>query len=66
MIHSSLCKRMAKHKCDPMRRPNICFYQHVDDWDNWYIGIFENFPCDSKKELNKRGGQIIREIGTVN
>ena len=42
------------------------FYQYVDDWDNWYIELFENFPCNSKEELNKREGEIIREIGTVN
>ncbi len=51
---------------DYKQRPNICFYQHVDDWDNWYIELFENFPCNSKEELNKREGEIIREIGTVN
>ena len=62
----SLCERMAKHKYDSTKRPNICFYQYVDDWDNWYIELFENFPCNSKEELNKREGEIIREIGTVN
>ena len=45
---------MAKHKYDSMKRPNICFYQHVDDWDNWYIELFENFPCNNKEELNKK------------
>jgi predicted GIY-YIG superfamily endonuclease len=62
----SLCERMAKHKYDSMKRPNICFYQHVDDWDNWYIELFENFPCNGKEELNKKEGQVIREIGTIN
>jgi hypothetical protein len=62
---------MAKHKYDSMKRPNICFYKHVDDWGNWYIELFENFPCNSKEELNqkesnKTEGQVIREIGTIN
>ena len=30
------------------------------------IELFENFPCNSKEELNKKEGQIIREIGTIN
>ena len=30
------------------------FYQYVDDWDNWYIELYENFPCNNKEELNKR------------
>ena len=62
----SLCERMGKHKYTSTKRPNICFYQYVDDWDNWYIELFENFPCNSKEELNKREGEIIRKIGTVN
>ena len=61
-----LCRRMSKHKYDSTKRPNICFCQYVDDCDNWYIELFENFPCNSKEELNKREGEIIREIGTVN
>ena len=61
-----LCRRMSKHKYDSLNKPTIFFYQHIDDWDNWYIELFENFPCNSKEELNKREGEIIREIGTVN
>ena len=30
------------------------------------IELFENFPCNSKEELNKKEGQVIREIGTIN
>ena len=32
----------------------------------WYIELFELFPCDVKCELEKREGEIIREIGTLN
>ena len=62
----SLSERMAKHKHDSMKRPNICFYQHIDDWDNWYIELYENYACENKEQLNKREGEIIREIGTIN
>jgi hypothetical protein len=62
----SLCTRMAKHRNDYIYRPTVSFYQHVDDWDNWYIESYENFPCDSKEQSNKREGQVIREIGTLN
>jgi GT2 family glycosyltransferase len=61
-----LCRRMSKHKYDSLNKPTIFFYQHIDDWDNWYIELFENFPCNSKEELNKRGGEIFREIGMYN
>jgi hypothetical protein len=26
----------------------------------------KNFPCENKEQLNKREGEIIREIGTLN
>jgi hypothetical protein len=27
---------------------------------------YENYPCENEEQLNKREGEIIREIGTVN
>ncbi len=42
-IAQSFCERMAKHEYDSMKRPDICFCQHVDDWDNWYRVIWK-FP----------------------
>jgi len=36
------------------------------DWNDWYIEFYENYPCENKEQLNKREGEIIREIGTVN
>jgi hypothetical protein len=32
-----LSRRMSKLKYDSINKPAICFYQHVDDGDNWYI-----------------------------
>ena len=28
----------------------------------WYIDLYENYPCRSKKELNIREGQVIKEL----
>jgi hypothetical protein len=61
-----LSERMAKHKYDSIRIPTICFYQYINNWNDWYIELFENYPCENKEQLNKREGEIIREIGTVN
>ncbi len=36
------------------------------DWSNWYIELYENHPCNSKEELLKREGEVIRLIGTLN
>jgi hypothetical protein len=31
-----------------------------------YIELYENYNCNSIEELNKREGEIIRVIGTLN
>jgi len=61
-----LSRRMSKHKYDSINKPTICFYQYINDWNDWYIELYENYPCENKEQLNKREGEIIREIGTVN
>jgi hypothetical protein len=34
--------------------------------DNFYIELYENYNCNSKEELNRREGEIIRQIGNLN
>jgi hypothetical protein len=34
--------------------------------DNFYIELYENYSCSSKEELNRREGEIIRDIGNLN
>jgi len=38
----------------------------VKDITEWYIELYELFPCITKKELTTREGDIIKEIGTLN
>ena len=40
--------------------------RETNDIDNWYMELYENYPCKSKEELNRREGQVIRQIGTLN
>ena len=37
----SLSERMAKHRYDSMKRSNNFFYQHINDWNDWYIELYE-------------------------
>ena len=61
-----LAKRFAGHKVDSKRNP-LPLYNHInDDWKNWYIELYEYFPCDNKEQLEKREGEVIREIATIN
>ena len=34
--------------------------------NDWYIELFEDFPCERKEQLDKREGELIRQIGTLN
>ena len=34
--------------------------------NDWYIELYEDFQAETKEQLNKREGEIIREIATLN
>jgi hypothetical protein len=59
-----LCERMTNHRNNPNK--NISFYSHVKDWNDWYIELYEDFPCERREQLVKREGEITRQIGTLN
>lgn len=62
-----LYKRFYKHKSKSKQCMNYLLYKEVNnDWTNWYIELYENYPCNSKEELLKREGEVIRLIGTLN
>ena len=58
--------RMSKHRYDSKKSQTLPFYKQVKDWNDWYIELYEDFPCERKEQLEKREGEIIREIGTLN
>ncbi len=68
----TLCKRWGDHKSaytTYQDKYDFLLYQKIketSDLQNWYIELYELFPCNSKMELEKREGEIIREIGTLN
>jgi len=64
-----LYKRFYQHKKDSQTEKYInkkLYIEVNNDWDNWYIELYENYPCNNKNELCKREGEVIREIGTLN
>lgn len=63
----TLSTRLGEHKKMSKKHPNILLYKTInDDWSNWFIELYELYPCNSRIELNKREGEIIREIGNLN
>ena len=65
----SLAVRWGGHKRHSKveSHKNSLIYRTINqDWDNWFIELYELYPCSSKEELCRREGEIIREIGTLN
>jgi len=53
------------------KKHKLCsLYQYVndigDDWNNWYIELYEDYPCKNKYHLEKREGVVQREIENIN
>lgn len=67
-----LCKRWYNHKNNCFKenyyKYNYIIYQKMRETniDDWYIELYENYSCNCKNELNRREGEIIRLIGTLN
>lgn len=68
-IQDYLCQRFAVHMQACRKGSNNCLlYSRMREngMQNWYIELYEAFPCNNKDELLKREGEIIRQIGTLN
>ena len=62
----TLSQRIAGHRYDSKAHPSKMFYSKIEDWNDWYIELHEDYPCERKEQLAKREGEIIRQIGTLN
>lgn len=60
-----LYKRFFGHKTNS-KNSDCKLYTFVEDWNDWYIELYELYPCNSREELCKREGEVIRLIGTLN
>lgn len=67
---NTLSKRFEGHRleCKQEKKNCVSLYNNIidNDWTNWYIELYEDFPCNNKKELERQEGIIIRQIGTIN
>jgi hypothetical protein len=64
---TTLSRRLAEHKSKSKKYNTRKLYQSINDnWDDWYIELYEVYPCENKEQLNKREGEITRVIGTLN
>lgn len=63
----TLPRRFAKHKETSKIKPHFLLYSSVNKkWEEWYMELYELYPCSCRAELQRREGEIIREIGNLN
>jgi hypothetical protein len=60
----TLTKRLCYHKTSLLHYNSTgdkyCSAMEMFKHNDYYIELIENFPCQSKNELNKREGELIR------
>ena len=61
-----LSKRWGDHKHCWKSGNHLPFHKLIEDINDWYIELYEAFPCQNNEELTRREGQIMREIATLN
>ena len=68
---SSLSKRMSEHRNNARTSAKMRHYALYESmrehgFDTHCIELYELYPCETKMELHRREGEVIREIGTLN
>jgi len=67
-IEIYLSKRFQKHKS----HKHCSLYQYINNpdnetnWSDWYIELYEEYPCENKLVLCKRENEVIRQLATIN
>ncbi len=67
-----LFKRWHSHKTKAFMENsnayNMILYQKIreSNVEDWYIELYEDFSCERREQLDKREGEVIRQIGTLN
>ena len=62
----TLEKRFYQHQILSAKSETTFYKTFQENMDDWYIELYELFPCKNYRELYIREGQIIKEIGTLN
>lgn len=55
-----------KYRCKIGKKGALFKHIENNDWSQWYIELYENYPCNNRSELEKREGKIIRQLATIN
>jgi hypothetical protein len=65
----SLAKRKGQHKGDYKRHSETSRYVSsfkLCQYEDMYIELLEEYPCESKEQLHRKEGMFIRDLECVN
>jgi len=62
----TLAQRLGQHKSKSYKDSRNLYKIINNEWEKWYIELYEECPCENKEQLCKKEGEVIREIGTIN
>ena len=62
----TLAQRLGQHKSKSHKDSRNLYKIINNQWEFWYIELYEECPCENKEQLCKKEGEVIREIGTLN
>lgn len=57
----SLAVRMSGHRRSSMKS-GLELYKQFKNWENYYIELYEDYPCERVEQLRKREGEVRRNI----
>ena len=64
---NTLNNRWGKHKADYNSDKVLGGYKDIIlDIEEWYIELYENYPCNNKTELERRETEVQRNIPCIN
>jgi len=63
-----LSDRMSSHRTEGKKVKTQKLYSAMYDLgvENFYIELLENYPCESKEQLERREGELQRQHNTIN
>ena len=61
-----LSQRMTKHRNHYKYKKTPLNSYELMSYDDCYIELLENYPCNSKEELCKKEGEYIRKLNSTN
>jgi len=65
-LHTRFMEHKSKYINFNKNKSKKKLYQSIECWDDWYIELFEDYPCDNKEELLKKEKEVIKLYGTLN